>query len=647
VQAQHNRPGIDVVANDGFQNAAASIDGFNSTSAASAAIYNACVFEGDIKGDDICAATNGLNREQFDQDGTQFTASWDVSDTVTVKYIYGHNALLYYRTTDDDNTGSLFHDRQFYVNHEAKYESHELQAFYELTDTLSFTSGIFSYDAKIDQRGDFYSALGEARFANGYTDNTGLHNLSFFGNNRPMATLHSARTVCRTAAVPAASCAVNYAARNPTLANNNLYISSWQGDKGILSDLNVSHGPNTVATDLLYHTQTQREAYAAYTQGVWDINDVFTLTLGVRYASDDVTAEENLFRYTEGGGGAFTSGAFGLSLATYNKINGGLVADATKPGGFRATPTVTNGGVPIAISVYRPFNRKDTQVTGRVNLDWNVTDNTLMYLSATSGYRSGGYNLVFFSRSPTYEPEELIAYELGYKSQMLNNSVQLNGSLYYYDYESIHTVATEIAPGILPGSPASAVTSSVLAAPGAEIYGIEAEAIWLATSRLTLGGNFSYTPSEYTEDLLLNDASDFSRPTSLFPSFEGLVTNIKGNQLLQVPEMKYTAWTGYRFPLEGGSNIDVFGVYSWIDEVYFSSFQSKEELAPAYGRTDARATWTDASGSWVVSAFVNNVFDDVGKLQILSNGQAENFRQVAGTTVPRMYGVEFTYMLNN
>ncbi len=647
VQAQRNRPGIDVVANDGFQNAAASLDGFNSSSAASAALYNACIFEGDIKGDDICAATNGLNREQFDQDGAQFTASWNVSDTVTVKYIYGHNALSYYRTTDDDNTGSLIHDRQFYVNHEASYESHELQAFYELTDTLSFTSGVFSYDATIDQRGDFYSSLGEARFKNAYKDNTGLDNLSFFGNNRPMATLHSARTVCRTAAIQPASCGVNYSVRNPALANNNLYISSWQGDNGTLSDLNVSHGPNTVATDLLYHTQTQRRAYAAYTQGVWDINDVFTLTVGVRFASDEVTAEENLFRYTEGGGGAFASGAFGLSLATYNKLNGGLVADATKPGGFRATPTVTNGGVPIAISVYRPFERKDSKVTGRVNLDWNVTDNALMYLSATSGYRSGGYNLVFFSRSPTYEPEELIAYELGYKSQLMNNTIQLNGSIYYYDYENIHTVATEIAPGLLPGAPASAVTSSVLAAPGAEIFGVEAEVVWLATNRLSLGGNFSYTPSEYTEDLFLNDPSDYTRPTSLFSSYEGLVTNIKGNQLLQVPDLKYTAWAGYRLPLAGGSNIDVFGVYSWIDDVYFSSFASKDELAPAYGRADARATWTDASGSWVVSAFVNNIMDDVGKLQILSNGQAENFRQVAGTTLPRLYGLEVSYILNN
>jgi outer membrane receptor protein involved in Fe transport len=644
VQAQHNRAGVDVIAADGFQNAAASMDGFNRTSPASAAALNACVFNDKIDGSEVCAATNGLNREQFDQDGTQFSATWDVNDALVLKYIYGHNQLSYRRTTDDDNTGSLFHDRQFYVNHEAKYASHELQAFYELNDKLSLTSGVFSYDATIDQRGDYYSSAADSRFTKPFNDVTGLNNHPLLGGGRPMATLHTARTICRTAATPAASCARNYAIANPAAsgtANNNLYISSWQGDTGSLPDLNVSHGPQTVGSDLLYHTQTKRDAFAAYTQGVWDINHLFTLTLGVRYAEDKVVAEENLFRYTEAGPGffAFTGGVVG-----YNLLNGGLVSDPAAPGGLRATPRVVNGGLPIAISVYRGFERTDTKVTGRINLDWNVSDSSLVYLSATSGYRSGGYNLVFFSNTASYEPEELIAYELGYKTQLMNDTVRLNGSFYYYDYENIHTVATEVTPGLLPGSPATTVTTSTLATPGGEVYGAEAELLWLATDKLTLGGNFSYTPSKYTEDLFLNDPSRSSAPRSLFPSFEGQVVNIKGNQLVQVPEFKYTAWGSYRIPMRNGSNIDLFGVYSWIDDVYFSSFESRQEMAPSYGRADLRLSWTSPRENVVVSGFVNNVLDKVGKLQILNNGEAEFFRQAAITTVPRLYGLEFTYL---
>ncbi len=133
---------------------------------------------GDIKGDDVCAATNGLNKEKFDQEGIQFTTTWDATDSLEVKYIYGHNALVYARTTDDDNTASMFQDRQFYVNHEATYSSHEFQVFYDFNDSMSVTSGIFFYEAEIDQRGDFYSSVGEDRFINPYNDATGLDGLS-------------------------------------------------------------------------------------------------------------------------------------------------------------------------------------------------------------------------------------------------------------------------------------------------------------------------------------------------------------------------------------------------------------------------------------------------------------------------------------
>ena len=640
-QAQPNRPGIDFADFNGFQNAAASLDGFNLTSPATAARYNECVFPGEIDGDALCAATNGLNSEVFEQQGTQLSASWDVSDRLELKYLYGFNKLTYKRTTDDDNTASMFHDRQFYVNHEADYTSHEIQAFYDVGDSVSITSGYFVYDATIDQRGDFYSSVGEARLLNAYEDNTALSagaaaaigapglagisasTLAFGG--APMVNLFSAKDSCNVAS-PADSCQRNG-------GGNNLQTSAWYGDDGSNPALNVINGPSTSATDLLYATQTKREAFAAYTQGVWDINETFALTLGVRYAEDQVAAEENLFRYSETGADGFLA-LYG-GLAVVNRINGGLVADAD---GNLIVPTekATNGGIPFALSVYRPFMRTDRETTGRVNLDWNVTDSALVYFSATSGYRSGGYNLVFFSNTPTYDPEELIAYEIGYKTQLLNNTMQLNGSFYLYDYDNIHTVGTEVTS-------IGGTTTSVLEAPGARVLGAEAEATWLVNDYLTLGGNFSFTPSEYTETLLISDASKYDAPGSLYPEFESLTQDVKGNQLLQVPEGKATLWGGYLLPLSGGSQVELFGIFSWTDEVYFSPFQSEAEKAEAYSRTDLRATWSSLNSNWVVSGFVNNVFNDVANLQILRQGEAEFFRHNAGTTVPRLYGVEFTY----
>jgi hypothetical protein len=123
------------------------------------------------------------------------------------------------------------------------------------------------------------------------------------------------------------------------------------------------------------------------------------------------------------------------------------------------------------------------------------------------------------------------------------------------------------------------------------------------------------------------------------------VQDIKGNQLLQVPDFKFTLWGNYRFPLTGGSNLDVNSVYSWISDVYYSPFENEKDKADSYGRWDARLSWSSATGNIVVAGFVNNILDDVGVLQVLRNGEQNRFRHAAGTTLPRMYGLEFTFTL--
>jgi len=198
-------------------------------------------------------------------------------------------------------------------------------------------------------------------------------------------------------------------------------------------------------------------------------------------------------------------------------------------------------------------------------------------------------------------------------------------------------VATEIAT-------IGGATTSVVEAPGAEIMGAEGDILWLATDNLTLGGNFSYTPSEYTEDLFVSDPARAEVPESLFPNgVETLEENINGNQILQVPELKWTAYASYMVPMGNNGSLELFTNYSWIDDVYYSPFEREEEMAKAYDRIDLRATWRSNGGAWVVTGFVNNVLDEVGVLQVLREGEAEFFRHTAGTTVPRLMGLEVTY----
>ena len=89
VPARRNRAGIDYGDFDGYQNAAASLDGFNQSSQASIDQINNCVFPGSIDGDDVCVATSGANEEDFELDGVQYNVSWDVTDRFQLKYLFG------------------------------------------------------------------------------------------------------------------------------------------------------------------------------------------------------------------------------------------------------------------------------------------------------------------------------------------------------------------------------------------------------------------------------------------------------------------------------------------------------------------------------------------------------------------------------
>ncbi len=608
---------------------------------------NQCVLadKDDIDGDDLCAFTNGLNVEIFDQSAVQVEFNWDITETVSFKYIYGYNDLLYERITDDDNTSALIDDRQFYVNHEAEYASHELQLFWELNPSVTFTSGIFFYDSQIDQRYDFFSSTGSNQFAD---PDWAMDNIlatvapGVIAGDPALTFLAGATLIDVTSAKSAA------AAAGAPPGSFTIVSGPWLGDASLGS---IPHGIETLGSDLHSTNKTQREAFAAYTQGVWDIDEAFTLTVGIRYASDEIDGEENLAQYTES---LAPAAALGLDLPTVNILRG-----AIDPTTLQLTGLVDPwlGGVPIQFGAFRELSRKDEKVTWRVNLDWNATDDTLLYANVTTGYRSGGFNLAFFSQSPEYDPEELIAYELGVKTRFMDNSLQLTGSVYYYDYETIHTFTEEACPpGTTPGDTAEDLnsacavvnsTSSVQAAPGADVWGIEFETLWLVNDSLTLGGNFSYTDSEFSESFFVVDGADPTIPGAIYNGQNNgdRVRDVKGNALPRIPEMKASAYASYNWTFGDRGTLDVTGIYSWIDEVYFSIFQTELDRAPSYQRLDLRATWTSPAETWIVSGFANNAFDEIGIRQIQRNGAADGYRRTAQVSEPRVYGLELTYNL--
>ena len=91
-------------------------------------------------------------------------------------------------------------------------------------------------------------------------------------------------------------------------------------------------------------------------------------------------------------------------------------------------------------SLWRQLYRKDDAVTGRINLDWTPNDKDLIYFSVTT---VTGRRLQPGVLQPEREvpARKLVAYEIGYKGEILDGTMQVNSALYFYDYKHVHTFA--------------------------------------------------------------------------------------------------------------------------------------------------------------------------------------------------------------
>ena len=591
-----------------------------------------------LDSDDLKTDTNGQQDEFFDHQAFSADVTWEINDKWSLKYIFGYTDYFYDRESDVDLTSNPIMDRTFYVSQDTIYESHELQVFWDPTEKFSLTTGFFVYDANIRQRGDFYdyTCVGDPNCVSRYANDDPTGALAGVGKQD----LFSARaaTLAQRAGTPLpGNCFTGDAIGTPNQLDTYCF-GEWLGDTGD----SIPHGPNTIATDLEYQTGTDRDAYAVFTQGVYQINEQFALTMGLRWARDELDGYESIFYYSEGdivplGFGTGGTGCVGANctsdLAATNQSLGFIDTDGT----ILDPSRTLIAGIPASNSIYRDLEKNTEEFTWRVNLDYTPTEETLFYVSATKGLRSGGFNLVFFSEQGTFDPEELIAYEFGYKGTLLDSRMQLNAAIYYYDYENVHTFANGVAFS-------GGYTTNVVPVPEAEMMGLDLEVTWLATDRLTIGVHGSYTGTEYTDDYEVIDPNDPLQPESLFDASTNLI-NIKGNDMIRVPEYKAGGWAMYTMPV-GRGTMDFSMNYSYIDRVYFSVFEREDQSAEPYDRLDLRATWRP-NPNWMVAAFVNNVFDEIGFRQIEQYGATEegNWRRTGSPTDPRLYGLEIRYKM--
>ena len=327
----------------------------------------------ELDGEDLETWSNGLNDEFFDQQAAYLSATWDITDNFTLKYIGAYTDYFYDRTTEHDRSGrTATGDLQFYAAQENENYQHELQFFIDVGEDITLTGGLFVYENDIDQQLDFYHSNSWTKYTNPTLESQygllpGLYAAFFPGSDGAggMVNHRTAQNMVR--ATPGLGAVVD----NPATAADETFggvlktqfqiNSLWHGDT--LENGRVDHGPVSDGTTFIWDTENRTSARAFYIQGEWQINDTWALTLGARWAEDDKEAEENLLAYAEANV-LFLCDAFSpdpalcgdgngdgvTTLAEYNQnITGAIDAD----GNIVNFDTLRAGGVPLATSLSR------------------------------------------------------------------------------------------------------------------------------------------------------------------------------------------------------------------------------------------------------------------------------------------------------
>ncbi|MFO1469029.1 MAG: TonB-dependent receptor [Steroidobacteraceae bacterium] len=248
-------------------------------------------------------------------------------------------------------------------------------------------------------------------------------------------------------------------------------------------------------------------------------------------------------------------------------------------------------GVVVIPSLTGPQNRtaSNSDGSGKIGLEYQVTDRTLLYGSISRGVKSGGYNIhntVNAASVGPFAPEKLLAYELGVKSDV-TATFRLNASVFYYDYRDQQVLSKVFDPV------SQSYIGSFVNAPKSEIHGIEVEATWRPVEGLTIDQYAGYKTGKYKSAILNGDTppKDFNGQDLSFPkaSYGGDVSyDVHLGALKLTPELNYSYHAEYK-------QLFLLG---------------PDYTLPSYWLANANLTLAPAEGrSWTASLWVRNLFD--------------------------------------
>ncbi|MDE0680652.1 MAG: TonB-dependent receptor [Gammaproteobacteria bacterium] len=268
---------------------------------------------------------------------------------------------------------------------------------------------------------------------------------------------------------------------------------------------------------------------------------------------------------------------------------------------------------PRLVAEWRPFNQYEI----------------MAYASWSKGFKSGGFDSKVSRASEAGRPiREEIAnnFELGLKSRWLNDSLQVNASVFFTDFHDLQrvTLLFDEVSGVFDGL-------RVKNAARASIEGAELDLAWAPSASLLFNLAYGYLNARFDQFLV--------------GTIQGFDIRRDGNRNPHSPRHSVSAAAGYRMELGDRGGLDFSIDYGWKHHFWFHSdnapgrFERQASLQNAYGVANASLAWSSPAGRWRVTAWGKNLSDTLYADQRISFADAS----WAHYTPPRTYGVSLQF----
>jgi iron complex outermembrane recepter protein len=220
--------------------------------------------------------------------------------------------------------------------------------------------------------------------------------------------------------------------------------------------------------------------------------------------------------------------------------------------------------------------------TPKLGLEWRVRERMFAYVSATRGFKSGGFNITSREAGRGYAPEWAWSCEAGLKTSLLGRGT-LDLAAFHTDYTDLQ-VQTVIRPGVLDISNAAEAT----------ISGVELEASGAIVPGLRLGGHLAWLDATYDRYVAVGVG--------------GVTGDVAGHRLSNAPEWSGRLWLEWSRSAGRLGTLSLRAASRWQSTVFFTPFNDAVQRQSPYGLLELSA---ELGPRYVtVSAYARNLTDE-------------------------------------